>query len=305
MSKNGLTVMRYLLVLAFLVLASGSGVSQAQTTLTGEWTGAFNPSGADQLYLSFQRPPEKGAKKQAVTTYAYDLADLKGLSREQARGGGSVSFSLAREAGTVECQGSFQNGQGSGTFRFTANLSFIAAMKSRGIDFEKRSPSGDERSVEDRLFAATTLNVTTALADGLRAAGLGGLGEGDLFRAVMFEVDTKFIREMEESGYPNLGIEGLVKARIFGVDPDFIRQAAQMGFEKLTFENLVQMRMYRITPEFVEETRQAGLTKPSVEGLVKLRTFMIDGDFIRQASAAGTPLDVDKLVQRRIDAWAK
>jgi hypothetical protein len=297
--------MRYLLVLSFLVIASGSGVSHAQTTLTGEWTGAFDPSGRDQLYISFQRQPEKGAKKQPVTTYTYDLADWKGLSREQARGSGPANFSLTREAGTVECEGSFQNGQGSGTFRFTANQNFIAAMRSRGIDFEKRSPSGDERSVQDRLFAATILNVTTALADGLRASGLGDLDEGDLFRAVMFKVDTKFIREMEAGGYPNLGIEGLVKARIFGVDQDFIRQAAQMGFEKVTFEELVQMRMFRVTPEFVEEVRQAGLAKPSVEELAKLRQFMIDGDFIRQASASGTPLEVDKLVQRRIDAWAK
>jgi hypothetical protein len=297
--------MRYLLVLALLVIASGSDVSQAQTTLTGEWTGAFNPSNPEQLYLSFQRHPEKGAKKQAVTTYAYELADWKGLSLERARGGDTVNFSLAREAGTVECEGSFQNGKGAGTFRFTANQSFISAMSSRGIDFEKKSPSGDQRSVEDRLFAATTLNVTTALADGLRAAGLDGLDEGDLFRAVMFKVDTKFIREMDASGYPNLGIEGLVKARILGVDKDFIRQTAEMGFEKVPFENLVQMRMFRVTPEFVEEARQAGLTKPSVEELIKLRIFMIDGDFIRQASAAGTPLEVDKLVQRRIDARSK
>ena len=305
MTKDARAVMRSVLVLACLMLICGPGVGRAQTTLTGVWSGAFNPSRHEELYMSFQRRQEKEPGKQGGTTYAYDLADFKGLSREHARGSVAVRFSLTREAGTVECEGTFDDGKGSGTFRFTANQGFVSAMRSRGIEFEKKSPSGDERSVEDRLFAATTLNVTTALADALRAEGLSGLDEADLFKAVMFKVDPQFIREMAASGYPNLGMERLTKARILGVDPAFVRQATQLGFEKLSFENLIQMRMFRVTPEFVEEARQAGLEKPSVEELVKLRIFLIDGDFIRQAKAAGAPLEVDKLVQRRIDAWTR
>ena len=64
-----------------------------------------------------------------------------------------MSFSLVREAGTIECEGGFQNGKGSGTYRFTGNQAFVAAMKGRAplawdLDGGPRDPAlagpGDE-----------------------------------------------------------------------------------------------------------------------------------------------------------------
>jgi hypothetical protein len=36
-----------------------------------------------------------------------------------------------------------------------------------------------------------------------------------------------------------------------------------------------------------------------------MRIFKIDGEFIRQAKADGVPLEVEKLVQKRIGVWGK
>src|SRR2546423_7075273 len=231
----------------------------------------------------------------------YDFAELQGLSREQVLSGGPAKFSLVREAGTIDFEGSFQNGNGSGTFRFTGNQSFVSAMKSRSFDFSEASIARDGRhSEEDRLFAAATLNVTTALADDLLSAGFGKLDVDDLFKAAIFKVDSKFMREMKASGFPNLGMEDLVKARIFKIDPDFVAEVTRMGFDKEPFESLVKMRIFKVTPEFINEVRNEGLTDLSVEDLVKMRIFKIDGAFIRQAKADGVPLEVEKLVQKRI-----
>ena len=230
----------------------------------------------------------------------FDFADLQGLSREQALSGGAVKFSLVREAGRIDCEGSFQNGKGSGTFRFTGNSSFVSAMKSRGFDFEETSISNEEHHSENRLFAATTLNVTTALADDLSSAGFGKLQVEDLFKAAIFKIDSRFMREMKASGFPNLGMEELVKARIFKIDANFVSQVSQMGFDKEPFESLVKMQIFKVTPEFITEVRNEGLTNISVEDTVKLRIFKIDSEFIRQAKADGVPLEVERLVQRRI-----
>jgi hypothetical protein len=73
-----------------------------------------------------------------------------------------------------------------------------------------------------------------------------------------------------------------------------------MGFEKEPFESLVKMQIFKVTPEFITELRNEGLTNLQVEDLVKLRIFKIDSEFIRQAKADGVPLDVERLVQRRI-----
>ena len=229
---------------------------------------------------------------------SFEFSDLQGLTREQALNGGPVNFSLVREAGRVDMEGTFQNGKGSGTFRFTGNAGFVSAMKSRGYDFDQVTDNSD-RDPEDRLFAAAMLNVTTALADDLNSAGFGKLRVDDLFKAAIFKIDSNFMREMKASGF-NLGMEDLVKARIFKINAEFVRQVSQMGFDKEPFESLVKMQIFKVTPEFITEMRNEGLTNLQVEELVKLRIFKIDTDFIRAAKADGVPLEVERLVQRKL-----
>lgn len=289
--------MSFAIGLAFMVLV-GVTDGASQKVLTGDWTASLDKDDSGKINLNFKRRTEKGGKHQMGQSY--DLTELPGLNRDQVSAGGAVRFSLIREAGRIDCEGTFQNGKGSGTFSFSGNENFVSAMKSRGFDFEEHSNSNDEHRSENRLFAATTLNVTTALADDLSSAGFGKLVVGDLFKAAIFKIDSKFMREMKASGFADLGMEELVKARIFKIDADFVRQVSQMGFEKEPFESLVKMQIFKITPEFITEVRNEGLTNLTVEEIVKLRIFKIDGEFIRQAKAEGASLEVEDLVRRRI-----
>ncbi len=287
----------FVIGLAAIALVTGSGVT-AQNVLTGEWTASIDQDKPGKIHLNLTQNSEKRGRHQMGQTY--DFADLQGLSREQAASGGAVKFSLVREAGRIDCEGSFQNGKGSGTFRFTGNQSFVSAMKSRGFDFEENSRTSEAHHLENRLFAAATLNVTTALADDLNSAGFGKLQVEDLFKAAIFKIDSRFMREMKASGFGDMGMEELVKARIFKIDADFVRQVSQMGFDKEPFESLVKMRIFKVTPEFITEVRNEGLTNVDIEDLVKMRIFKIDSEFIREAKADGVPLEVERLVQRRI-----
>jgi hypothetical protein len=285
------------LITSFALLIWIAGRSAiAQTTTSGDWTASLS-SKENKLQLNLERR-NKGHRNQMGQTY--EFSEFQGLTREQVQNGGPVSFSLVREAGRIDLEGSFQNGKGSGTFRFTGNPSFVSAMKSRGFDFDQSSNSGDDRDSEDRLFAATALNITTALADDLNSAGFGNLKTEDLFKAAIFKINSQFMREMKASGFQNLGMEELVKARIFKIDAEFVRQVSQMGFDKEPFETLVKMQIFKVTPEFVTEMRNEGLTNIQIEDLVKLRIFKIDTEFIRAAKADGVPLEVERLVQRKI-----
>jgi hypothetical protein len=272
-----------------------------QTTTSGEWNASLNKEDS-KIQLNLERRTKRGGRNQNGQTY--DFAELQGLTREQALNGGPVKFSLVREAGRIDCEGTFQNGKGSGTFTFTANPAFVSAMKSRGFDFDadsKRRQNDDdgENRLDDRLISATTLNVTTALADDLTGV-FGKLGTEDLFKAAIFKIDSQFAREMKASGFENLGMEDLVKARIFKIDASFAKQVSDMGFQKEPFESLVKMQIFKVTPEFIAEVRNEGLTNIQVEDMVKLRIFKIDAQFIRDAKADGVPLEVERLVQRRI-----
>ena len=282
----------FILGMAIMSVVSTSN-AVSQNVLTGEWTASIE-SKSDKIHLKFEYRTEKNGRNS--TGQGYTFSELQGLTREQALGSGPVRFSLVREAGRIDCEGTFQNGKGSGTFRFTGDLGFVSAMKSRGFDFEDNTG----RSSDNRLFAATTLNVTTALADDLNSAGFGKLDVDDLFKAAIFKVDSKFKREMDSAGFGNLGMEELVKARIFKVDSELINQAKQMGFESESLEGLVKLRIFKVTPEFIAEARNEGLTNLSLEEAVKLRIFNIDGAFIRKARADGIPIEVERLVERKI-----
>jgi hypothetical protein len=299
MSKMMRLVIAFALVMgfvgAFWIITPNMPHVLAQGATTGEWTASVDKDNS-KLQLNFERRTERGGHNQMGQSY--DFADLQGLSREAALNGGPVRFSLVREAGRIDCEGTFQNGKGSGTFTFTGNPTFVSAMKTRGFDFEERSNGRHEG--EDRLFAATTLNVTTALADDLNAIGLGKLTVDDLFKAAIFKIDSTFAREMKASGFENLGMEELVKARIFKIDAAFVRQVSEMGFAKEPFESLVKMQIFKVTPEFISEVRNEGLNNIQVEEVVKLRIFKIDAEFIREAKADGVPLEVERLVQRKI-----
>jgi len=291
------TWLRVVLGLAISFVFLGSH-GFAQTSMTGEWTAKLRTGSDAKINLNFQRHTDRGVKNQIGQSY--DLADLQGLSRQQLTNGGPVKFSIVREAGRIDCEGVFQNGKGSGTFRFTGSESFVSAMKSRGFNFEQASVPDSEDPQDNKLFAATALNITTALADDLASGGFGKLRTEDLFKAAIFKVDSNFKREMSASGFPNLAMEDLVKARIFQVDASFVGEVSQMGLGKGDFEELVKLRIFKVTPEYVNEVRNEGLSDLSIEDLVKMRIFKIDSAFIRQAKADGVPLEVERLVQRRI-----
>jgi hypothetical protein len=287
----------FVLSLAFIAAVACSKVA-AQNTMTGEWHGSLTKDGS-KINLNFERRSEDG-RHTSSHGHSYEFSEV-GLTKEQVQNGGAVTFRLAREAGTIDAEGTFQNGKGSGTFRFTPNVAFLSAMKSRGFDFEKDSDEGkNQNPVEDRLFAAASLNVTTALADDLLSANFGKLDVGDLFKAAIFKVDSTFMREMKATGFPNLTFDDLVKARIFKINAEFVRRANDMGFRDQSFEGLVKMSIFKVTPEFLAEVRNEGLTDLKVEDVVKLRIFKIDGEFIRKAKSEGVPLNVEALVRHKL-----
>ncbi len=312
MQKSLAELPKFLFSIVFIVIVIGSYVIVAQTPITGEWKADTRPErsknthsdvdvrsdkkGGDSLHISFERSRGEKNRSQHGSSFAY--SDLQGLTPEQTQNG-RVSFRLVREAGTVECEGTFVNGKGTGTFTFIPDQAYLSAMNARGFDFAK-SNSRHEDAVEERQFSAALLNVTTALADDLRSVDLGPLDVDDLFKASIFKVDSKFMAEMKASGFPDLKMEDLVKARIFKIDADYVRQVHQMGFSDKGFEGLVKFRIFKVTPEFLNELRAQGFDNLSAEEIVKFRIFNIDPDFIRKAKAEDPGVTVEQMVQMKI-----
>ena len=287
---------------AVLVIAAGSFLATAQSALTGTWEASVKEKSPDKIQLSLERKTEHGKNQNGSS---YSLSELQGLSREQLSNG-RVSFRLVRDAGTIECEGTFVNGKGSGTFTFVPNRGYADAMRSRGFDIEKGWKDDDhDSSLEERLMTAAMLNVTVALADDLRSANFPNLDFGDLFKAAIFKIDGKFMSEMRATGFPNLGMEELVKARIFKIDSEFVRKIKDMGFGTNDFENLVKYSIFKVTPEFLADLKAEGLNNLTSEDVVKARIFKIDAEFIRKAKAEVPDATMEQLVQMKIGVFKR
>jgi len=322
----------------FIIFFIGKFVIVAQEPISGEWRtdnhsikkavdaapDFVNLGQGKDIHLTFERRTTNGKNNHGSN---FSFSELQGLTREQTQNG-NVSFRLVREAGTVECVGTFVNGRGSGTFTFTPNAGYMAAMKSRGFDFEKSSFNSSD-GISGKVLSAALINVTTALADDLRSVDLGPLDVEDLFKAAIFKVDSKFMAEMKATGYPGLKMEDLVKARIFKIDAEFVRKMAEMGFVEKDFEKMVKFSIFKVTPEYLNELKAAGFTSLSSEDVVKFRIFKvtpellnmlrsegfgslsaeqvvkfrifnIDQEFIRTAKASEPNITVDQLVEMKI-----
>ena len=303
MSLAGLS--KFLFSIVFIVIVIGSYVIVAQTPITGEWKantrsekeGVVRDMGRTdgKIHISFER--SRGEKHRSQHGSSFSYSDLQGLTADQTQNG-RVSFRLVREAGTIEAEGTFVNGKGSGTFRFIPDAGYLSAMNARGFDFAKSDSKHPE--AEERQFSAALLNVTTALADDLRSVGFGQLDVDDLFKAAIFKIDSKFMAEMKASGFPDLQMEDLVKARIFKIDADYVRQVHEMGFSNKGFEGLVKFRIFKVTPEFLNELRAQGFNDLSSEEIVKFRIFNIDPEFIRRAKAEDPNVTVEQMVEMKI-----
>jgi hypothetical protein len=90
--------------------------SPAQSAITGEWTASIKEKSPDKIQISLTRRTENGNNQNSS---GYSFSELQGLSREQVQNG-KVSFRLVRDAGTIEFEGTFVNGKGSGTFTFAS-----------------------------------------------------------------------------------------------------------------------------------------------------------------------------------------
>lgn len=106
MSKKLQIIVCLSIAVAFVIISTGTNRTDAQQSTSGEWTASVKET-SNKLQLNLERRTAKGGRNQNGQTF--DFADLQGLTREQTAGG-PVKFSLVREAGRIDCEGSFQNG---------------------------------------------------------------------------------------------------------------------------------------------------------------------------------------------------
>ena len=169
--------------------------------------------------------------------------------------GEAVSFSLAREAGALACEGkTTAGGELEGTCRFDPSEGYVAALTERGL-----APEDD-----DTVLALALVDARLASVDALSRAGFRIASAEDLIAVAALHVTGEFAAELREAGLVIDNVDDLVTARAVDLDAAWIKGMAEAGYPNLTVNRAIAMRALDVTPDYARRMKQvvAALGEP-------------------------------------------
>jgi len=301
------------LVVCMLLGASASTAAD----LRGTWDAEAKEGDPARIQFSLK------ARKNGNMGMGIPLSDFTGLTWDQVRSAARtpVHFTMRREAGTIEFDGTFRDEQGAGDFVFTPDPAYAGKLNRLGLRL-------DDDSDERELLTMTLFDVSTSFIRSMQDIGYKvGLQKYVEFR--IFKVDPAYVKAMADVGFPHLSADKLVETKIHDVSPEYIRDmrahgedlplseyiqsrifqvtpefAAEMeklGYRGLDRDQLVQFKIHGVSPEFIGELRTLGYAHVPADDLVAMRIHGVTPEFIRRVEKAGYhKVPVEKLVQMRI-----
>jgi len=248
-----------------------------------------------------------------------DASELERVSREPlSRINGPVRYSLPREAGTFEIEGTIRAGAGSGSFRFVPSEAFVTRLTARGFERPTAAQSMalaqhdlgfafiDELAAQKYAQPVTSELVRAAHhgvdLDFVRGMGEAGYRVGTLETLIRFRdhgVSPEYVRELRAEGLSGLAPEDLVRVRDHGVDAAYVRALSDLGYRSMSFDMLVRARDHGVTPDYVSVLRDLGYSSLALEDVIRARDHGVDSRYLRDMRELGYKLALPDLIKAR------
>jgi hypothetical protein len=306
------TGIKLAVLLLFISALTAAAVGQCKSN-RGTWTAqlAKDQSGKLQFRMTCS---------QDVDSMGHPLSptELQGLDPAAIHGNHvPVKFTLAREAGSLQFEGTFNDGVGYGEFTFAPNQEFLSAMKQMGyanvadkaftlacIDvtraYVEELRSMGFRPDLDKVIEARIFNVNREQLNGLKAEGVTDLSLNSLVQYRIFNVTPEYVQEMRKA-FPGTSLEKMTQMRIFHVTPEFGSEMAQLGYPGLNLDQLIAFTIHSITPEYIQEMAKLGFKKLDADQLVRFRIFNVNASQVEDLAKEGyKDLSAQDLVNFRI-----
>lgn len=217
------------MIAAIGVLIAG-GFAHART-ITGEWTlGRARESG--KVRFSLESSWQGGSFSNISD---WNASELKGIDWSSA-GKHDVRFTIAREAGNIDCEGFLKDGEGAGMFTFRPNPQYASQMAAAGFP----------GVTDEEQFSFALQDVSLSFAREMKAAGIEGLDKSKLIAFRIQGVTPEYVRDLEQLGYPHPPANKLIALRIQEVTPEYIRSLRAHGLHDLTLDQLIALRVQGI-----------------------------------------------------------
>lgn len=177
-----------------------------------------------------------------VSNYTFSLADLKNLPR-----GSEGSFSITRDAGTMNFTGKFENNGGMGSYKFSPNADFAGFLAKEGVNgIEQR---------DNLVFFL--INVKRGYVTSLKNLGYSQIGKENLIPLVALNVTPEYIQSLKKAGLTDLGLSELIPLKALDVDADFVKGIKESGYSNITANKMVTFKAQGIDGAYLKSAKMA------------------------------------------------
>jgi hypothetical protein len=309
--------MRMRRTLVYLVFASCVLLfvvkNRAAENRSGDWTiSKSDDAGKVEFSLIEHHHGGTSSHQSGWPASSFQGADFSKPGRQD------VHFTIARDAGKIECEGFLNNGEGAGLFHFQPDANYPREMHALGfsVDDEKQfSMAVQDVSLEfarqmknehlsdldaDKLIAFRIFRVDSAFIEALRAEGLKISDSDNLVAFRIHGVTPQMVRSLHQAGY-SPDEDTLIAMRIHGATPEWMAELKQRGYDHVDLEKLIAFRIHGVSPEFIQKLQSLGYKHPDPDDLIAMRIHNVTPEYISDMRARGIhDLSIDQLVSMRI-----
>jgi len=313
--------MRMRRTLAYLVFAScvvlfvvkNRAAQVSSEVRSGDWTiSKSDEAGKVEFSLIEHRHHGQSSHQSDWPASLFQGVDFSKPGRQD------VHFTIARDAGKIECEGFLNNGEGAGLFHFQPDANYPREMQALGfsvddekqfsmavmdvtLDFAKQMKNEHLSDLDaDKLIAFRIFHVDSAFIQELHAEGLKISDSDKLVAFRIHGVTAQMIRSLHQAGY-SPDEDTLIAMRIHGATPEWMEQLKKLGYDHIDLEKLIAFRIHGVSPEFIQKVQRLGYSHPDPDDLIAMRIHNVTPEYISDMKSRGIhDLSIDQLVSMRI-----
>lgn len=274
---------------AFVPILAASALvaaGDAQSSGHGYFRATARPN-SDWVRLAFTNRPGGDVENGAILS---DVArnQLVGVTADQlsSTSAAPVHFTLVREAGTFTFDGAVRDGGIDGTYAFTGDPRFSAALERAGF----------ARPTEAQRLRLALTGVSMALVNEIETLGYAHPTTAELVVLGTRGVDLPYLRSMAPLADRIGNVATLAQLREHGVDMQFVADMQRFGCTDLSVGALMKLRDLGVDSVYITELADAGFIHPSADEVARAREHGVTGKYAREMRRAGYDhLSLDEL----------
>ena len=200
----------------------------------GNW---FATIKGDKINIQFRNDDDNNSSN----GNSFSLSEFKDLPRDKAG-----SFSLSREAGTMDFKGKFDGDKGMGDYKFTPNKTYSGDMQKEGIDL----------TADRDVMVFFLVNVKRSYVAMLHQKGYLDLDKDKLISLAALDVNEAYITSIKAS-FPDIDLDNLVPFRALNIDKAYIDEISNAGYKNLSPDKVITFKAQGIDGKYIADFRNS------------------------------------------------